>query len=722
MAKNTKKALAAELPVTKKTADNIAAVPAVVTPPPKWAAPLIFFFPLLIFLLSTAHSVTFEDSGVFIGSAFCLGLPQPPGYPLYTVVAWLFTHLPFDTVAFRVHIFSGLCGAGAALFFYYSALRLFKGNWQVSLLTALLFAFGDTLWSQAVVAEVYPLHILLFSALFLITLQIIENPSCKNFIVFGVVFGLALANHWPLLILASPLFLAFAWPVRWQVLRASWYWASIAIVVAAAFYLNMMYRSQQDPAISFLGPMHGLRDLWDVIARNYYRGIEEKWESRPVDKLFFFLDPVYGVFWREWYLAGLGFLTTGLYVARRYFSREQLIGLAFAFLSTTFMLQLVLNFEFNDLNENVMKVFHLAPIFAAAMVMGAGLLFLQSKYGKRALYACVGCIVIALVCNFIKNDLHGDHLAEGYSRFVLDAIPQKEKSQALIAGTDADVGPLGYTHVALGVRPDLRLYTQSGVFFKDRLFDPFIDKAKVRYQYTEQFIKNEGLVYSTKSVDVFESTKDLPFTLNYNGLFYEISANGAAPLTFGPEWTDKAVKLLDEYVKNPRTANWEYHRETIAARLCNFVVLRGVEHEAFKKSRACAQIWARHLSKNKRYAEADQVFRQLIDTGRWMINAERHLLRYHQMVNRMEWINAEPGTLPEKKAKVLQAVEYVKPGLFEYPHCGNSLFTVIDSLKSQVNLPSDVLEGLALFSKCKKTDAKKANDPYAQPQQPAPAQ
>jgi hypothetical protein len=698
MAKNNKKATAAKSQV-------IEAQTAPISPAPRWSYFVVFLIPLITYLFSAGHSVTFEDSGVFIGAASSWGLPQPPGYPLYTLIAHIFTLLPFGTVAYRVHILSGLCAAGAVLFFYLSVTQLFRGAWQVALLAALTFAFADTLWSQAIVAEVYPLHILIFSTLFYLTLQVNANPSRRNLLLFGIVFGLGLANHWPLLIMGSPVFLAFAWSRRREILNLSWQWLSVALIIPTVLYFLMMYRSQQDPAVSFLGPINTFSDLWAYISRSYYRALEAKWESRFVDKLLFFGDGVYGALWREWYLAG-GFVAIGLVTLRRFFSPLQLLGMAFSFLATTFFLTFTITFEYNDLNQNVMKVFHLVPIYMAAISVAAGIFYLHEKFGKKAYYAAGAVTIIALVLNFLKNDLRTDKFAENYARFVLDAIPVREKSQALIAGTDADVGPLAYVFVGMGERKDLRLFTQSGVFFKDRIFDPFQMKSKVRYEKTEQFIKNEGLVYSTKSVDVFENQKDLPFSLQFNGLFYEISANTTATLSFGPEWTDRASKLLDEYSANPRTANWSYHREIIASRLCNFIVIRGIEHPAFKKSRACQQVWGRHLSKLKRYAEADQVFSNLLDTSNWMINAERHLIRYHRLINSMEQINNTPGSLAEKQAKVLAAVEVAKPAIEEYPHCGNSVFVVFESLQNQVTLPADVISSFQIFKKCKKDEKK----------------
>src|SRR5690606_12706348 len=104
-------------------------------------------------------------------------------------------------------------------------------------------------------------------------------------------------------------------------------------------------------------------------------------------------------------------------------------------------------------------------------------------------FAVVAALVISSACilNYLKNDLRTDRFAESYARFVLAAIPVNETSRALIAGTDADVGPLAYLRVSLGERTDLRLYTQSGVFFKDRMFDPWVLKNKVRLEKTAQF-------------------------------------------------------------------------------------------------------------------------------------------------------------------------------------------------------------------------------------------
>ena len=58
-----------------------------------------------------AREVTGEDGGEFITAAWTLGVPHPPGYPLYCLLAGAFSRLPGLTPAAGVALFSALCAA-----------------------------------------------------------------------------------------------------------------------------------------------------------------------------------------------------------------------------------------------------------------------------------------------------------------------------------------------------------------------------------------------------------------------------------------------------------------------------------------------------------------------------------------------------------------------------------------------------------------------------------
>jgi hypothetical protein len=97
----------------------------------------------------------------FIGRI--LGTPHNPGYPLYVLITHVFSYVPIGSVAYRINLFSALCGAGACVLMWLVFRRQGLGAVGAAGL-AWAFGFGLTFWSQATQAEVYTLAALLFAA------------------------------------------------------------------------------------------------------------------------------------------------------------------------------------------------------------------------------------------------------------------------------------------------------------------------------------------------------------------------------------------------------------------------------------------------------------------------------------------------------------------------------------------------------------------------------
>src|ERR1043166_4506200 len=77
-----------------------------------WIAALVATVVSLgVYVYTLAPEVTLEDLGEFIPASVNWGVPHPPGYPLWSILTWLFTKLPFGNVAWRVNLFSAVCGA-----------------------------------------------------------------------------------------------------------------------------------------------------------------------------------------------------------------------------------------------------------------------------------------------------------------------------------------------------------------------------------------------------------------------------------------------------------------------------------------------------------------------------------------------------------------------------------------------------------------------------------
>lgn len=210
-----------------------------------------------VYFYTAQPNVGLLDSGEFITAAQHFGVPHPTGYPLWTILVWLFQLLHIGNAAWEVNLFSGLCGAlavGMTTLLASSMLRWMMPHWSgdnrkaspavVALVAGsfgLLFAFSFSFWTQAVIAEVYTLHGLLVS-LFLASLYWWVRRPGRDLPILAVffTFSLCMSNHHLSLALALlPLLvpLLVRRSVFWEVLAAS-------VLSASIVYLGFAWLSK----------------------------------------------------------------------------------------------------------------------------------------------------------------------------------------------------------------------------------------------------------------------------------------------------------------------------------------------------------------------------------------------------------------------------------------------------------------------------------------------
>ena len=144
----------------------------------------VFFFSFIIYLMTVQRTFSFWDCGEFVACSYILGVPHPPGAPLFVLIGRLFSLLPISAdVGFRINILSVLSTALASTFGYFAIVKLVRewfaeevegirkiGMYTGAVIGALLMSFSTTNWNSAVEAEVYGLSMLMTTMLIWLTL------------------------------------------------------------------------------------------------------------------------------------------------------------------------------------------------------------------------------------------------------------------------------------------------------------------------------------------------------------------------------------------------------------------------------------------------------------------------------------------------------------------------------------------------------------------------
>ena len=122
-----------------------------------WSAALL----ALLYTVTAAPGVTWWDAGEFIAAAHTLGIPHPPGTPLYVLIAraWSLVFAWLDT-ATAVNLLSGACTAAAAGVMAAMIARV-TGRARRGIAAALCAGSMSTVWLSATEAEVYGASLLL---------------------------------------------------------------------------------------------------------------------------------------------------------------------------------------------------------------------------------------------------------------------------------------------------------------------------------------------------------------------------------------------------------------------------------------------------------------------------------------------------------------------------------------------------------------------------------
>ena len=472
------------------------------------------------------------DSGELISAAWTLGIPHPPGYPLFCLLGKLFSFLPIASIAFRVNLTAVFFGALTMVFVYrvFCLLTLGRKKDQfdeenlyifLAVASTLFFAFTTAFWSQTGMAKgaLYVINVF-FLALLLYLLLLWRHESQKKYLYLtAFVYGLCLTNHHTSLAY-FPAILAFIWFYDKKELKDLKIWP--LFILGLSVYLYLPVRAATSPAMN-VGNPSDLHGMLQHILRKQYGSL-----SKITHSVSLFAEQVKytGILIIRQFplhililpLLGLIYLFS---VSKRFFVVTLIV-----FFAITGGAILGLNFDINQAKLEVANLFFMPVYLIIAVWMFCGIIFFTELFKIKMLKSAFSVLlVLFLVISFLQGfelcNKNENYLALNYGKINLNSCA---KDAVLFISEDSPIYQIAYLKIVEGARPDITVCDETGTAFRtlSRGDQGIVFKNVLEERLKEYFaeaLRTGRPLYCT----IESSTLGFTKSLNPSGLLYRLN-------------------------------------------------------------------------------------------------------------------------------------------------------------------------------------------------------
>ncbi len=427
---------------------------------------------LVLYVYTLAPTIVAGDAGELVTAAYELGVPHPPGYPLWCLLARVFIAM-FDgikDVAHRVNLLSACCGAVVCTLIYHINRKMGLGK-MASFAGALLLGASRELWGQSIIAEVYALNAAIFTACLLCLVMWDHRRNDRWLLAFAFLLGLGFTNHHTIGIIGLA-GLALVLLRRWRtILNWRLDMAAIALfLLPLSLYLYLPLRSASGPYMDW-GHPETLRQLWDHVTRVQYK-INYTPEPRTAVSVCFQLVTLIRYFLDQFSpVVGLSSLVA-IPLVLRWRRESKWWAMCILFAGITFTYGWLLNTKFERQEIDANRVFFI-PAYCCAAILAAGVLdsvykWLLSLVSRRLSVVsthliCGLCLLVpataALKHNYTANDFSEYWYAEDHAQNILATL---ENDSVIFPSGDHNTFPLIYLHRVEKMRPDITIADKYG--------------------------------------------------------------------------------------------------------------------------------------------------------------------------------------------------------------------------------------------------------------------
>ena len=443
----------------------------------------VFFILFIIFLFFIySHNLTRDifggDVGDLVSAAYLFGVAHPPGYPLFTSLGFIASHLPFFASPVTKVAYISVISSLLSVVFLKKTLDLLLKNQIVKFISIAILSFSYLFWLYSEIPEVFALNAMFVLLITFLCVRFYRTEGYYNFLAIFFFFGLGLTHHQTIILLTP--FISAIFLKRYKTIFGfgkRLFYAPIFFILGLTPYIYIPVAASRNPPINWdnASTLKGFIDL--VIRRDYGTFSagpfpQPAFDARLVAVKEFFTSLISSVSFPAFIL--------GLIGMARLFKKDRFLGTAIFlsfFLSGPFFAAYA-NFPIiNTFVLGAVERFYLFSHVIFIIFFAAGLeglaLFLKRVFSKpeyATLIICVFFIIPLLLfrANLKKTDLSKVSMG---TDFAYDNLVNVDKNALVITYGDTKGFNSWYAHLVLRYRPDVQMIQIGNFGIKNEYFD-----------------------------------------------------------------------------------------------------------------------------------------------------------------------------------------------------------------------------------------------------------
>lgn len=244
---------------------------------------LFIFFIAFFYVTFSIPIISTGDGGELASTGFTLGVPHPPGYPIYTEISKLFTFIPVGNIGEKIAILS-VFFAILTIVVLYKTVEILGIDKKAFYFGASLLAVSYTYMGQSLVIKFYTFNLFFVAVVFLIGVYFVKRGYDSRLVYVGsFLLGIIVSVHHLGLLITLPLFIVglfYSWRFLKDLLKSFPFF-----VIGLLTFIHLPIRSVKEDSFLFT-----LVIDWDYFVKYLLRKTYEKSTVDTVKNLYSSFD------------------------------------------------------------------------------------------------------------------------------------------------------------------------------------------------------------------------------------------------------------------------------------------------------------------------------------------------------------------------------------------------------------------------------------------------